>query len=60
MGDHFSCFVDDETGATFIWKVLDAFGRHYLHKFDMSVSFGDGREVHVDQVAELVAVLVEM
>ena len=57
---HFSCLVYDEARTTLIRKVLNTLGGDYLDKLDMSVSLGDGRKVHVDQIAELVAVLVEM
>lgn len=60
MRDWFSCFVDDEAGAALIWKVFDAFGGDYFDKFDMSIFFGDRWEMHVDEVAEFIAVLIEM
>ena len=56
----FSGLVDDEARAPFVWEVFNAFRGHYFAEFDMSILFGHLGQVHVDQSAELVAVLVEM
>jgi hypothetical protein len=60
MRHHLSGHVDDEAGAPRIWEALNALVGDYLDKFDMPVLFGDGWQVLVDEVAELVGRLVEV
>lgn len=60
IGYRLSCLVDDEAGAALIGELIDAFGGHYLHEFDVAVQFGDDRQVLVDQIAELIVILVEV
>ena len=35
MGNWLSLFVDDEAGALRVWELVDAFGGHHLHEFDL-------------------------
>ena len=60
MRYYFSSHVYDEAWTSRVTEFLDALVCHYLYKLDMSVFFGDGWEVHVDEVAEFIAGLIEM
>jgi hypothetical protein len=60
MGCHLAGFVDDEAGAAVVGEVVYTFCGNNLYEFDVSVLLSNGREVHIDQIAEFIAGLVEM
>ena len=60
MRHHLSALVNNETRTSLIRKVLYALRRHYLYKFDLPVLLSNPRKMHIDQIAKLIARLVQM
>ena len=60
MRHHLPRLVYDETRTPRIREVLNTLRRHYLYKFHMPEFLSHPRQVQVDEVAKLIAVLVEV
>lgn len=60
MWDHFSCHINDEARTSWIWEALNTLISNYFDELDLSVLFGDNWKVHVDEVTEFVAGLIEV